>query len=171
MEATRQELDFNKAPFSLVAGGALLQPTLLPKRIIEKIVIDENNCWLWQAGITGKGYAVFRIGVGENRKSIGVHRWVYEQFFGEIQDDLVCDHLCRVRNCLNPQHIEPVTHAINVKRGLLGQLQSHCKRGHLLAGENLQIIGTGEKQYRRCRECFNVAQLQWYHNNKKGNRC
>jgi len=83
-----------------------------------------------------------------------VHRFVYEYEVGPIPDDLVLDHLCRVTNCCNPAHLEPVTPAINVERGVgptaTRGRQTHCTNGHPLSGSNLYVTSRG---YRECRTC------------------
>ena len=87
---------------------------LLPveKRITYEI--NDNGCWLWTRGLTSMGYAEIWI----NKKRYKVHRYMYELKYGKIEEGLVCDHLCRVRRCINPDHIEPVTSKENVLRGI-----------------------------------------------------
>jgi HNH endonuclease len=73
---------------------------------------DLGPCWLWTAA-TNYGYGVFRI----DRRSIYAHRYAYELLVGPIPDGLQLDHLCRVPPCVNPTHLEPVTHRENILRG------------------------------------------------------
>lgn len=70
-------------------------------RILMHIEINENGCWLWQKAISAHGYA--KIG----REY--VHRISYQTFIGRIPDGLVLDHLCEIKRCVNPYHLEPVT--------------------------------------------------------------
>lgn len=83
-------------------------------RVIARIVIAPTGCWLWQSTLDHNGYA--RIWTrGKQRLA---HRVVYERVHGRpIQDGLCLDHLCRVRHCVNPKHLEPVTFEENVSRG------------------------------------------------------
>jgi hypothetical protein len=75
--------------------------------------IDINNeCWEWQGKKNHLGYGRFKIG----RKSFGAHRVSYELFIGQIAEGLELDHTCRVRHCVNPNHLEPVSHAENMRR-------------------------------------------------------
>lgn len=74
---------------------------------------DETGCWLWTGGLSDKGYAVVRWG-GVAYK---VHKLFYELTYGKMEAGLESDHTCRVRRCVNPDHIEPVPHIVNVQRG------------------------------------------------------
>ncbi len=76
---------------------------------------DLGSCWLWLASCRPNGYGQFAVTVTRIR---GAHRFSYESMIGTIQDDLELDHLCRVRSCVRPTHLEPVTHLENVRRGL-----------------------------------------------------
>lgn len=100
------------------------------------------GCWLWTAA-TSKGYGSF--GMPDRRQRLA-HRLSYELLVGPIPEGLVLDHLCRVRNCVNPAHLEPVTAAENTRRGLL---RTRCHRGHVI-----DETPTG----RRCKTC---AAIQW----------
>ena len=72
-----------------------------------------SGCWEW-VGRTGKdGYG----SVGAARNSRLAHRVSYEWWMGDIPDGLEIDHLCRNRACVRPDHLEPVTHMENVRRG------------------------------------------------------
>lgn len=86
------------------------------ERFWSKVVeIDgDGSCWLWTAAKSGKGYGCVVI----DRRRYPAHRVAYEMFVGPIPEGLEIDHLCRVRNCVNPAHLEPVTHAENVRRAM-----------------------------------------------------
>lgn len=73
---------------------------------------DDTDCWAWTGAIKN-GYGVF--GVAE-RVTVYAHRFAYESMVGPVADDLELDHLCRVRHCVNPAHLEPVTHSVNMQR-------------------------------------------------------
>jgi hypothetical protein len=103
-------------------------------------------CWLWTAGIDVHGYGwITRQG-----RKYKAHRWTYENLVGEIATGLVLDHLCRVRNCVNPDHLEAVTSGENSRRGYWG-LRRHCPNGHDLTDpQHLHIRPSG---WRMCRTC------------------
>lgn len=94
-------------------GGTDLQPVLAVRdRLLTGRTVTADGCWLW-AGAPGKnGYG--RISV-ENTVRYA-HRVSYETFVGPIPQGLTIDHLCRVRMCINPGHLEPVTLAENTRR-------------------------------------------------------
>ncbi len=129
----------------------------LPERIAERIVIDDAEHWMWQGSLNDSGYGRVTID-GQTRRA---HRAVWELLVGPIADGHVLDHLCRLRACVNPHHLEPVTVVENTMRGLsvtaLKAAQEVCTRGlHLLAGDNLIVERPrGRKPSRRCRACRN----------------
>jgi hypothetical protein len=126
-------------------------------RFASKYVPEPNSgCWLWLASIRNKahGYGQFHIGHRPDRKKVYAHRFSYELHVGPIPESLTVDHLCRVRSCVNPRHLEPVTIGENLLRGETFQgknaAKTHCIRGHELAGTNL--LG-GQGAHRRCKIC------------------
>jgi len=76
-------------------------------------------CWVWQWGKTSKGYGAARH---RSRRQQSAHRWMYERYKGPIPQGLDLDHLCRVKACVNPDHLEPVLNAENVRRGQRAKL-------------------------------------------------
>ena len=82
----------------------------------------ETGCWEWQISKTPNGYASINI----DGKNTMAHRVSYEAFVGPIPNGLTIDHLCRVRHCLNPEHMEPVTRGENSRRA--GGLQVAWER-------------------------------------------
>ena len=102
-------------------------PLKLAQRILRKCEITKDNCWLYR-GALRKGYGSVKVG----GRTESVHRVMYEIACGPISEGLQIDHLCRNTSCCNPKHLEPVTVKENIRRGLHGKLQTHCKHGHLL---------------------------------------
>ena len=109
-----------------------------------------TGCWLWVASLDRDGYGAAK----HQQKSVKAHRLVYEVFKGPIPEGKTLDHLCRVRCCVNPDHLEPVTGPENTKRGARAS-STHCKRGHPLFGDNLMIAGRVRE--RVCRTCRRMA--------------
>jgi hypothetical protein len=131
----------------------------LPVRFWAKAVVDEaTGCWLWTAQIAVDGYARFKHRFRTNL----AYRLAYEVLAGPVPDEQQLDHLCRVRRCVNPAHLEVVSQQENILRGegLAAQnaRKTECLRGHPLHGENLNLYsfirpnGRPSTQ-RRCRAC------------------
>ena len=127
----------------------------IQERFEEKYIPEPNSgCWLWFAGMAC-GYGAFKVAEwGEQR----AHRVSYLLYKGEIPRGKELDHLCRVKCCVNPEHLEAVTHAENMSRSPIGAVpingrKTHCKYGHPFAGDNLR------KNHRRrvCRICERAA--------------
>ena len=113
---------------------------------------------------TGYGYVKMRVATGVF-KEVNAHRACYELKRGKVPDGLVLDHLCRVRRCLNPDHLEPVTRSENVRRGdcpaavaasnkARGAAITHCVHGHKYTKEN--TVRTKEGR-RRCKSCWKAG--------------
>lgn len=119
-----------------------------------------NECWYWTAAKSHGGYGVVR----RNGRNYPAHRWIYEYINGELPDKTECDHLCRNRSCVNPDHIEPVTKLENVRRGESGKWQrdkTHCPHGHEYTEENTMWTIHKHKNgthynTRVCRKCQEI---------------
>lgn len=116
-----------------------------------------EDCWLWR-GYLVSGYGQFNA----DNKAFMAHRYAYEMLVGPIPPGLQLDHLCRVRNCVNPAHLEPVTVRENVLRGVGITAQfaraTHCINGHEFTPENTGSQGKG----RYCRTCHRASWHRWY---------
>lgn len=123
----------------------------------------ESGCWIWTRHCNKFGYAYFNVG----RKHYRAHRWIWEQLHGPIPKALQCDHLCRVRCCVNPDHIRLVTSRENTLAGIsppaINIRKTHCLNGHPFSPEN--ILET--RGYRECRICRNARWLRCHKNRKR----
>ena len=130
------------------------------------VPVPESGCWLWTAHIHKKtGYG--RFGVLSNGPELA-HRVAYELFVGPIPEGMHIDHLCRVRCCVNPKHLEPVTHAENLLRGFsrnaVNARKTHCLNGHEFNEQNTYIRKSDG--YRWCKKCGNDRARRRYHEQK-----
>ena len=109
---------------------------------------DEAGCWIFN-GALRNGYGVLGAGLPEPSRLVYAHRVAYEYFIADIPDGLHIDHLCRVRACCNPWHLEPVTQAENNRRAHRDNPKTHCKQGHEFTPENTRQTA----RQRHCRAC------------------
>lgn len=119
------------------------------ERAMRRVLVDESTgCWEWQGSKVPAGYGHLNVGGGRFRHA---HIVTYEELVGVVPDGLELDHLCRNRSCVNPEHLEAVTHHENVLRGAsaLHHRTGRCGRGHDLSEHGYQ-----RKDGRlNCREC------------------
>lgn len=99
--------------------------TSLAQYLVNHIKPDGVDCWLWTGPVDVNGYG--HVNVGSTTTT--AHRAVFRGLVGDIPIGLELDHLCRVRHCVNPDHLQPVTHAENVQRRriVFGEM---CANGH-----------------------------------------
>jgi hypothetical protein len=125
---------------------------------------DASGCWLWTGSVTDKGYGITYV--RGHRKTFGAHRASVVLSGRDIPDGFHVDHLCRVRNCVNPSHLDVVLPKDNTLRGFgptaINARKSHCHRGHELTGYNV-IMKRGKRHCRVCQRAFETA----YKNRKK----
>jgi HNH endonuclease len=138
---------------------------------VEKIPIA--GCWIWMGGVTYGGYGV----MSHKGKSNLAHRLSYTAYKGEIPKGFDIDHLCRVRSCVNPEHLEAVTRKENIRRGQTGcktvgrkdfgdvakkfyAAKTHCKNGHEYTSETI-YSARNHRECKICRkECVKKHQLK-----------
>lgn len=106
-----------------------------------------GECWLWIGVTTEKGYGRFSLVNDAGRRQHRAHRVAFTEARGPIPDGLVIDHLCRVRNCVNPDHMELVTPAENTLRGVspsaIAAARTSCAKGHPYLPETTSMRSDG----------------------------
>jgi hypothetical protein len=111
-------------------------------------------CWIWTAGLSTDGYG--HIWADNYEKA---HRFAFEMHAGPIPVGMELDHLCRVRACVNPAHLEPVTHQENARRGQAAK--THCPHGHRLSEDNIY------RDHRGSRCCLTCTRQQGRENTRR----
>lgn len=128
----------------------------IASRLMARVEFDTNGgCWLWTRNLSHNGYGQLK----SPGRTAQAHRLAYEEFVGAIPPGLQLDHLCRVRCCCNPAHLEPVTREENIARGhaphIVNARKTHCKRGHEFTPENTRVNRRGG------RACLICSQMHW----------
>jgi hypothetical protein len=139
----------------------------LPDRFWSKARKDDSGCWLWTASRFNNGYGQYR-----GSRAAGAHREAYLTLVGEVPEPLVLDHLCRVRHCVNPNHLEPVTQQTNILRGDLPSVNvarsnaETCRNGlHPWTAENIHTNAASGR--RQCLPCLRVS-IKRYKEKQRG---
>jgi hypothetical protein len=142
----------------------------IEQRVFDRLELSPDGCWLWPGSKTPEGYGRF---TSKETGWVSLHRWVYEYLRTEIPEGLHLDHLCRNPSCVNPWHLEPVTVAVNIRRGAGFALKMTCPKGHPYNEANT-------RWWKDIRLCLTCKRDQWSkaHNKKRearlmeqGERC
>lgn len=133
-----------------------MTPIALREFVLSQLVTGPNGCLLWTGAVSTEGYG--------RASTTYVHRVMYEWFVGAIPDGMNIDHLCRVRLCAAPAHLEAVTPRENILRGTSPAAQqarqTHCVNGHEFSDANTYI--RSDTGGRRCNVCHRERQRSYY---------
>jgi hypothetical protein len=120
-------------------------------RFKSKVVVSgDTGCWIWIGHVDRNGYGRFAL----NGRMRWAHICSYCLFVGDVPNGTELDHVCKTKRCVNPLHLEPVTHRVNMERAdrgatVIHRQKTHCPQGHPYSGDNLVTWG----RYRYCRIC------------------
>lgn len=131
-------------------------------RFWSKVRIASNGCWEWIGARSDGGYGKFGMRLDNGLfRSENAHAWAYKHTIGSVPTGKELDHICRNLTCVNPLHLEPVTHRQNILRGKTAPaanvLKTHCPKGHPYSGYNLEI---NKKGWRRCKICSHLSGIK-----------
>lgn len=132
------------------------------ERLLKSVEVTVDSCWMWMGPTDKDGYArQMKVGshTDNSRRMARPHRLSYQNFVGDIPEGMTIDHLCRMRCCVNPEHLEPVTGRVNTQRGHRAT-KLYCVNNHPLFGENLGFAS--ETGFRFCRICQRAAIRKHY---------
>jgi len=120
-----------------------------------------SGCWLWFGACNENGYGI----ITRDKENIKAHRFSYERSKGAIPEKWEIDHLCRNKSCVNPDHLEVVTHGENRRRVPRNLVYQCTECGKDLLRKHKSSIAV------RCMKCSHRdAQLKWQNNNPDRNK-
>lgn len=150
-----------RADVPLGVSRRVLDAMSAEERFWVKVDKQVGGCWIWTATCSTNGYGQFW---SEDRVNVPAHRQAYEFEVGTIPSGMVLDHLCRIKSCVNPDHLEVVTQSENVLRGLASRGQGDtCRAGHPRTPDNTHVRKSGE---RYCMTCKNERDRDRYSRRK-----
>jgi hypothetical protein len=131
----------------------------IPEKHLERIQKSKSGCWLWTGRLMSGGYG----SLSADGRTQFAHRYIYESLVGEIPKGLELDHLCRVRSCVNPEHLEPVTARENMLRSpiaitAINARKTQCPYGHEYT-TTTQVAGRNKGRVQRT--CLTCKRLYW----------
>lgn len=118
-----------------------------------------TGCWYWTDGHYWNGYGMAYSPV--RKRQVRAHRYAYELLVGPIPRGRDLDHLCRQRNCVNPDHLRPATRRENLlapgskSPAAIHAVKTECPRGHAYDAKNTAIRRNGS---RRCKACHVIEE-------------
>lgn len=131
---------------------------------LERWVDITPGCWLWTGAKNWTGYGQRSVRVDGKVRTARAHRMAYELLVGPIPEGLTIDHLCRVRHCVNPDHLEPVTMKENARRGVLARtgapVADHGTRSAYVRGCRCEECAAANRAYSSTRRASAEAPAQ-----------
>lgn len=124
---------------------------------LARLTPTAGECWTYKGGDYVGEYGRFKMQGSEHQ----AHRIAYRDFGNKLTDEQQIDHLCRNTLCVNPDHLEPVTHIENVRRGIAGN-KTHCPSGHEYSETNTKTVMRRGLAVRYCRTCLGESKHRTY---------
>lgn len=126
----------------------------------------EDGCWLYDGFKDRDGYGFLNTYIDGRSSSQMAHRFFYELWVGPVPRDMELDHRCESKSCVNPQHLDIVTHDENMRRNAARSLR--CRNGHLRSKHGVYVthLSSG-RVLRTCRTCAKKTKRVGYATKKK----
>jgi hypothetical protein len=144
-----------------IAGASPWSPRIAS--FMRRVSVIGDGCWLWRGPVDPRfGYARTTL----HGLRMGVHEAAHRMFIGDIDEGLELDHLCRVRHCCNPQHLEAVTREENMRRMRHPwpteptSFKTRCVNGHEYTDDNTYVRRDGDKYCRTCARIGNAVRRE-----------
>jgi len=130
-----------------------------PQKFLSVLKVQEDGCWIWPGKSDGSGYGV----IHHNGKNLRTHKYSYTVVFGRVVTKEVLHHICHNKLCVNPDHLEDLTHSEHTfvtpgTPSYNNRLKTHCIRGHEFSPENTYIRQLKNTTGRVCRKCTTIRQ-------------
>ncbi len=139
-------------PMQFIKGHNGWRPRSTPAARFLNQIIKVNECILWSGKVNNMGYGQFSL----DGVFVLAHRYSYEQAKGSIPEGLVLDHLCSNPRCVNPDHLEAITQADNLRRGRgfagTNFKKTACPNGHTYTDETTLLSKKGWRECLICRQ-------------------
>lgn len=129
---------------------------LTAREYLEQSKGTTGQCWPWQGSVDARGYGHASLPTGRDY----AHRYAYRELVGELDEGMTVDHLCRVRSCVNPDHLEQVTRAENLRRAVPYRRPQKRRLGKC-EHEDTDDVYVDPSGKRVCRECRRERTRQW----------
>lgn len=144
-----------------MSNDSIIRGEDIESKLLRRSERDSNGCLIWQGAVLHNGYGA--IWVSEEGAQRRAHRVAYSIWIGPIPEDMTIDHLCEVKLCIEPSHLEAVTSKENTLRSnrapaTINSKKTHCKHGHEFTEENTRVYN-GKRQ---CITCVNEASRRSY---------
>ena len=137
---------------------------LTAKEYLDRSKGDPDQCWPWQGATDARGYGVAFEPDGRDY----AHRYAYRELVGKLDEGMTVDHLCRVRSCVNPDHLEQVTRAENLRRAIPYRRPQKKRLGRCEHGDS--DVYYDPKNKRVCRICRRERTRLWRADDSSGYR-
>lgn len=140
-------------------------PERVALRAYERVEVDESGCWISTYSVASHGYAQIGWQAGGSRHVVLAHRAAWVHLNGQMPVGVTLDHLCKVRRCVNPDHLRLLSNVENARRNQGDDFpMGQCRNGHPNTAQ-VRVARRSKSGERRwgytCGQCMNDARARW----------